>query len=218
MPEITLHCFSESGNAYKNALMLSLCKADWAVRRVAYFSGETRGEDFREINVMGEVPVLVHRRPDGDLTLSQSGVILHHLADALGRFAPETEAEKREVLRWILFDNHKLTSYTATARFLLHFMKKPANDPVVAFLTGRMTGALKVLDTHLAGREWVAADRATIADLSLCGYLFWPDHVGIDWNDYPNIKAWLGRIRALDGWAMPEDLMPSGQEPEILTA
>ena len=122
------------------------------------------------------------------------------------------------MLRWILFDNHKLSSYTATARFLRRFMKKPADDPVVAFLFGRMTSAFKLLDTHLDGREWLAADRMTIADLSLCGYLFWPDQFDTDWNDYPGIDAWLGRIRALPGWAMPEQLMPSGQEPETMTA
>jgi glutathione S-transferase len=218
MAEFTLYGFSESGNSYKNALMLSLCRADWEIVRVAYFSGETRRNDFREMNVMGEAPVLVHHRKTGDLTLSQSGVILHYLADELGKFRPETEEEKREVLRWILFDNHKLTSYTATARFRLHFMKLPSDDPVTEFLMTRMKGAYDVLNAHLAGRDWLAAGRPTIADLSLCGYLFWPEHFGIDWADYPNIAAWLSRIRALDGWAMPEDLMPSGQEPEAATA
>jgi len=218
MAEFTLHCFSESGNAYKAALLLAFCKADWQARRVAYFSGETRRQDFRGLNVMGEVPILEHHRPDGDMTLSQSGVILDHLADEFGRFSPETEEEKREVLRWILFDNHKLTSYTATCRFRLRFMKLPATDPVTEFLRARMLGAFDVLNTHLDGREWVAADRPTIADLSLCGYLFWPDHIGVDWKDYPNIEAWLGRIRGLEGWAMPEDLMPSGMEAETLTA
>ncbi|MGN6551551.1 MAG: glutathione S-transferase family protein [Pararhizobium sp.] len=214
MAEFTLHCFSESGNAYKAALMLSLCEADWEVRRVAYFSGETQRPEFRATNEMGEVPVLDHHRPGGDLRLSQSGVILHYLAEVFRRFGPETEEEKLEILRWILFDNHKLTSYTATARFRLRFLKMPADDPVNAFLVTRMTGALTVLDTHLEGRRWVVAERPTIADLSLCGYLFWPSHFGVSWADFPAIGAWLDRIRALDGWAMPEDLMPSGQEPE----
>ena len=61
-----------------------------------------------------------------------------------------------------------------------------------------------MLEAHLTGREWVAADRATIADLSLCGYLFWPDEFGVDWNDYPAIATWLSRIEALPGYARPE--------------
>jgi glutathione S-transferase len=211
MAEFTLYGFSESGNAYKVALMLQLCGADWEVRRVAFFGGETRGPDYRAINVMGEAPVLVHHRKDGDFTLSQSGAILIYLSRHFRRFGHATEAEEYEILRWILFDNHKLTSYTATERFMAHFQKKPVSDPAVAFIIARAQGAWKVLEAHLTGREWVAASRPTIADLSICGYLFWPDQIGADWKDYPAIEAWLGRVRALPGWKMPEELLPSGQ-------
>lgn len=217
MPEFTLYGFSESGNSYKPALMLELCKADWEIERVAYFSGETRAPEYRKLNVMGEAPVLVHHREEGDLTLSQSGVILSHLAKRFRKFNPKTEEEEREVLRWILFDNHKLTSYTATLRFFRTLAKQPDN-PVVPFLEGRATGAYQVLDAHLKDRDWVAAERPTIADISLCGYLFWPREIGVDWNDYPNIRDWLDRIKLLPGWKMPEALMPSGQDAETATA
>jgi glutathione S-transferase len=217
MPEFTLYGFSESGNAYKAALMLELCKADWEVRRVAYFSGETRSPEYRELNVMGEAPVLVHHREEGDITLSQSGVILHHLAKRFRKFNPRTEEEEREAMRWILFDNHKLTSYTATLRYFRYLANQP-NDPAIPFLEGRTLGAYKVLDAHLRNHDWVAAERPTIADFSLCGYLFWPDQIGVDWNDYPNIRDWLDRIKLLPGWKMPEALMPSGRNVETTAA
>ena len=121
MPEYTLHCFAQSGNAYKPALALQLAGADWAPRFVDFFSGETRTSAYRAINVMGEVPVLEH----GELRLAQSGVILEYLAETLGRFGPADATERREVLRWLLFDNHKLTSYTATCRFLRTFARIP---------------------------------------------------------------------------------------------
>lgn len=210
MAEYTLYSFSESGNSYKPALMLQLCGADWQPRGVAFFGGETRTPDFRATNLMGEAPVLVHHRPDGDFTLSQSGAILTYLARRLGRFGHETEAEEFDILRWILFDNHKFTSYTATARFMRHFRGKKG-DPAAEFLYSRARDAWKVLETHLAGREWVAAPRPTIADLSLCGYLFWPDQIDMDRGEFPAISAWLERIAALPGWAAPEALMPSGQ-------
>jgi glutathione S-transferase len=207
--EFTLYGFSESGNAYKTALMLQLCGADWEVRRVGFFGGETRTPEYRAVNVRGEAPVLVHHRPDGDFTLSQSGAILVYLARHFGRFGHETEAEEFEILRWILFDNHKLTSYTATERFMRHFQKK-LDDPAAEFIYARAKGAWKILDTHLTGREWVAAGRPTIADFSICGYLFWPGEIGADWSQYPAIAAWLDRVEALPGWAPPEKLMPSG--------
>ena len=84
MAEYTLHCFAQSGNAYKAALMLELAGADWVPRQVDYFNGETRTSAYRAINPMGEVPVLQH----GGLLLSQSGVILDYLAERYPQFGP----------------------------------------------------------------------------------------------------------------------------------
>ena len=82
MAEFTLHCFAQSGNAYKPALALALAGADWGPRFVDYFGGETRTPAYRAANVMGEVPMLEH----GGVRLSQSGVILDYLGETLGRF------------------------------------------------------------------------------------------------------------------------------------
>jgi glutathione S-transferase len=208
MAEYLLYGFAQSGNSYKPALYLELAGADWKPRFVDFFNGETRTPAYREINVMGEVPVLEHK----DTRLSQSGVILDYLIGQLGLFGWKGEAERREVLRWLLWDNHKLTSYTATYRFLNKLVANP--DPAV---TGefrkRAQAAWKILDTHLAGRGFVAADRPTVADLSICGYLFFDDEMGVDWKDYPNIHAWLARIRALPRWKHPYDLLPGHPLP-----
>jgi glutathione S-transferase len=208
MPEYTLHCFAQSGNAYKPALALQLAGVDWTPRFVDYFNGETRTPAYRSINVMGEVPVLEH----GELRLAQSGVILDYLAETLGRFGPADAAERREVLRWLLFDNHKLTSYTATCRFMRTFAKDP--DPAVqAEFRRRAETAWSILNEHLAGRRYVVGDRLTIADLSLCGYLYWPDEIGVDWNVYPSIRDWLERIRSEPRWVHPYELMPGHPRP-----
>ena len=68
---------------------------------------------------------------------------------------------------------------------------KTGETPVTAFLRGRMVAALKILNQHLGDRLYVVADRLTTADLSLCGYLFWPAEYGVNWADYPAISAWL---------------------------
>jgi glutathione S-transferase len=215
MAEFTLHSFWQSGNSFKAAIMLELCGADWQPQRVAFFKGETRSPEYRDVNVMGEAPVLVHHRAlgsngVGDFTLSQSGAILHYLAKRFGQFGPQTEAEEYEILRWILFDNHKLTSYSATTRWMRTFQDKADDDPVVAFFLARTKGALKVLDAHMKGRDWVVADRPTIADLSMCAYQFWPAQIGYDPDEYPAVKAWLARLAALPRWKRAEELMPDG--------
>jgi glutathione S-transferase len=208
MAEYTLYCFAQSGNAYKPALMLELAGADWAPRFVDFFGGETRTPAYRALNVTGEVPLLEHR----DVRLAQSGVILDYLAETLGRFGAADTAERREILRWLLWDNHKFTSYTATYRFMRNFVKNP--DPgALAEFRKRAEAAWGVLNAHLGGRAFVLGERPTIADLSLCGYLFWPDEIGVDWANYPAIDAWLARIKALPRWRPPYALMPGHPRP-----
>jgi len=208
MAEYTLYGFAQSGNCYKAALALELAHADWTPRFVDYFNGETRTPAYREINVMGEAPVLEHR----GLRLSQSGVILDYLAETLGRFGPSDAAERREVLRWLLWDNHKLTSYTATCRFMRTFLKD-VDAAVLAEFRKRAEGAWGVLNAQLAARSYVAADRLTIADISICGYLFFDDEIGVDWSAYPNIASWLARLKGEPRWKHPYDLLPGHPLP-----
>ena len=199
-PEFRLYCFAQSGNAFKVALMLNLCGAKWEPRFVDFFAGETRAPEYRAINEMGEVPVLEH----GAKRLSQSGVILHYLASHFGKFRGE---DPLEVLRWILWDNHKLTSYIATLRWMVT-LAKVGEPQVHEFLRGRVKTSLGILNSHLEKSAFAAGDKPTISDISMCGYLYWPDEFGVSWTDYPRIGAWLDRIRALPGWVHPYELMP----------
>ncbi len=203
MAEYRLYCFGESGNCYKAALMLQLSRMDWEQIHVDYFDGQTRSEEYRgKVNEMAEAPVLLH----GPVRLSQSGVILDYLAERSGKFGPQGEDERREILRWILFDNHKFTSYAATLRFMLTYMKT-GETPVTEFLRTRVNGAYGVLDRHLAAQDFVIGSRPTVADLSLCGYLFFGDELGVDPASFANIAKWLDRIRALPDWKHPYELM-----------
>jgi glutathione S-transferase len=205
MAEYRLHCMKESGNAYKVALMLALTGADWEPVWVDYFHGATRTDAFKaEVNEMGEVPVLVH----GPARLTQSGVILHYLVERTGKFGGRDPGENREILRWILFDNHKFTSYYATLRFLFG-LQNSGETPVVEFLRTRVRGAYGIVNQHLAGRDFLLGDRPTIADISLAGYVFYTEPTGIDRKtEFPHVETWVARIAALPGWKHPYDLMP----------
>lgn len=198
-----LYCFGESGNAYKCALALALTGTDWQPVFVDFFKGEARSPEFRKINEMGEVPVLV----DGDLTLTQSGVILEHIAAKIGQLGGRPE-DRQEILRWLFWDNHKLSTQIGTTRFLMNFLppeKRP--EAVIPFLQGRLKAAYAILNDHLATRDWIVGDAPSIADLSCCGYLYYPEPFGFTRKDWPHIDAWLARISALPGWKHPYDLM-----------
>jgi glutathione S-transferase len=204
MAEFTLLCMGESGNAFKVAFMLQAAELDWQPQWVDFFNGGTRTASFKQdFNEMGEVPVLIH----GNRKLSQSGVILDYLSETSRKFGPKSDDERREILRWMLFDNHKLSSSVATLRFLINFAKT-GETPVTEWLRGRALGALKVLDAHLQRQPYIIGKRATTADFSLCGYLYYGDELPLDLNQFAHVQNWLDRLRDIKGWKHPYDLMP----------
>ena len=117
--------------------------------------------------------------------------------------------EQFEILRWLFWDNHKLTGYMATYRFNRAFTAAP--DPaVLAFLRRRLDDFLGILDGHLQDRPFVIGDQPTIADISLMAYLSFPENeTGYDLAvSHPAVRAWLSRLATLAGWQAPYDLLP----------
>ncbi|MGC1349905.1 MAG: glutathione S-transferase family protein [Xanthobacteraceae bacterium] len=208
MAEYQLYCFAQSGNAYRAALMLNLIGADWEPIYVDFFKAAVqRTADYRDnVNEMGEAPVLQHR----DTKLSQSGVILFHLAEQSGKFLPRDEAARLEALRWIIFDNQKIGGNLGPYRFLRNFAKPLGEPAVLEFLKGRAHGALAIVDKRLSHSPYLLGAEPTIADVSMTSYLYYPsEEFGFDIAaQYPNIGAWLGRMKALPRWGHPYDLMP----------
>ena len=206
MSAYRLHYFPESGNSYKLALMLTLCGQAFEPVWTDFGGGVTRTAQWRQsVNEMGEIPVL----EDAGVRLTQTGPILLRLAERYGRFRGEDESERSEVLRWLFWDNHKLTSYMATYRFLRAFTAAPDRN-VLAFLRGRLDDYLGIVDRHVRDRSFVVGGKATVADLSMAAYLSFPkEETGYDLAvTHPAVHAWLGRIAALANWRAPYDLLP----------
>ncbi|WP_417720946.1 glutathione S-transferase family protein [Salipiger sp.] len=197
-----LTCFGESGNAYKAALTLELAGYDWEPVWLDFFNGAARTDDFRARNEMAEAPVF----EEGDLTLTQSCVIQLHVAKKTGKFLA---ADENEMLRWMFWDGQKGSGQQGALRFLMNFLpedKRP--EQAIGFVSGRVQAALAVLERHLAGRDWMVGDAASLADFACCGYLYYPEPFGFDRAAMPAIDAWLTRISELPGWKHPYDLMP----------
>lgn len=208
MADYQLYCFAQSGNAYRAALMLNLIGAKWEPVWVDFFgAGVQRSAEYRgDVNEMGEVPVLV----DGAKKLTQSGVILTYLARKTGKFLPKGEDEELEALRWMIFDNQKVNGFLGPFRFLRTLAKPPGDPAVLAFLKGRIDGNLAIVNKRLEKAPFLLGDRPTIADISMCAYLYYPaEEFGFDIaKEHPAIGAWLKRLEALPGWAHPYDIMP----------
>jgi glutathione S-transferase len=201
-----LHYFPESGNSYKLALMLTLCGQPFEPVWTDFGGGVTRTAQWREsVNEMGEIPVL----EDAGERLTQTAPILLRLAARHGQFGGNDEKEQFEIMRWLFWDNHKLSSYLATYRYYRAFTAS-ADPHVQAHFRKRIDNFLEILDLHLQSRSFVAADRATVADVSMVGYLSFPkEEAGYDLaTSHPAVHAWLGRVAKLPGWRSPYDLLP----------
>jgi glutathione S-transferase len=203
MPSYRLHYFPESGNSYKLALMLTLCGQRFEPVWTDFGGGITRTPEWRrDVNEMGEIPVL---EVDGE-RLTQTAPILLKLAKQFGRFGGETEREQFELLRWLFWDNHKLTGYMATYRFA----RTSPDEHVLKHFRKRLDDFLSILEAHMQNNAFAIGARPTVADISMMAYLHYPaDETGYDWAaSHPAIHAWLGRMAQLPGWQSAYDLLP----------
>lgn len=205
MAEYRLHCFYNSGNAYKVAMMLDLADCEWEAVPVRPDGDPAHDTEWWAVaNNFGEVPVLER---NGQF-MSQSGVILNHLARETRRFGARDEGEQEEIWRWILFDNHKFTGNFSMLRYLCG-IDKTGETAVTAYLRARVRRSWGVVEKHLANRDFILGDRPSIVDFSMAGYQFYREQTGIDRAaEFPMIEAWTRRIAALPGWRPPEEVLP----------
>jgi glutathione S-transferase len=206
MPSYRLHYFPESGNSYKLALMLTMCGERFEPVWTDFAGGITRTADWRRtVNEMGEIPVL----EIDNVKMTQTAPLLLKLADQYGRFGGETPEEKFELMRWLFWDNHKLTGYMAAYRYMRTFI--PDGDPqVLRYFRRRLDDFIGILEQHLARNAFAIGENPTVADFSMMAYLHYPgDEHGYDFaQSHRAIHAWLGRLAALPGWKSAYDLLP----------
>ena len=171
--------------------------------------GELRKPEFLALNPNGRVPVLV----DGDFVLTESRAIMQYLASKKPEagLLPSDERGRADVTRWQLWDAEHFAAATNTIVF--EKMLKPmmglgeTSAAAVTDALGRFERAAKVLDAHLKGRDWIVGRSLTIADYTLGCALMYAGPCELSLDPYPNIKAWMGRIRELDAWRQTEPKM-----------
>jgi glutathione S-transferase len=193
-----LYDYAASGNCFKVRLLLSLLGREYERVPVDIFAGETLTAEFAALNPARTTPVL---ELDDGTSLAESAAILWYLAEDTA-FLPAKRFDRARVLQWLCFER-ALTPAVAGARFQVMTGRTDGETPHLLD-KGRRT--LATLDERLDGRDWVAADAPTIADVALFAYTHVADDAGFDLAAHPAICAWLDRVRALPGYA--NDLVP----------
>jgi glutathione S-transferase len=193
-----LYDYAASGNCFKVRLLLSLLGREYERVPVDIFAGETLTAEFAALNPARTTPVL---ELDDGTPLAESAAILWYLAEDTA-FMPAKRFDRARVLQWLCFER-ALTPAVAGARFQVMTGRTDSETPHLLD-KGRRT--LATLDERLDGRDWVAADAPTIADVALFAYTHVADDAGFDLAAHAAICAWLDRVRALPGYA--NDLVP----------
>jgi len=189
-----LYDFELSGNAYRIRLMLSLLGLDYERVPLKLMEGEQRGHAFLKLNPRGQVPTL----DDGGTVVWDSLAILVYLARKYGgeKWLPIDAKGMAEVMQWLAVMENEVLYGLARARVICKF-KRPGPLEETQLL-GRK--GLDVLEKRLAAHPWLALDHVTIADIGCFPYVALAPEGEIPLDDYPAIRKWIERIKALPGF------------------
>jgi glutathione S-transferase len=183
----------QSGNCYKVRLLLSHLDIAHRWIHIDILAGETRTPEFLTLNPNGKIPVLL--LGDGE-ALTESNAILNLLAAGTD-YLPDDALGRARVLQWQFFEQYSHEPYIAVARYISRYLGMPP-ERVEEFDAKQSGGhkALAVMETALAGRDYLAGPRMTIADISLYGYTHVAEEGGFALDRYPAVRRWLDRIAA----------------------
>jgi glutathione S-transferase len=184
-----------SGNSYKVRLAAAQLGVPLAIVPVDILKGESRTPEFLAVNPNGRTPVL----DDDGFVLAESNAILSYLARGT-RLLPDDRKSFALVLQWMFFEQYSHEPYIATSRFLL--LHRPDSPDRAAALSARRAGgwaALGVMERHLAANAFFVGGY-TIADIALFAYTHLSHEGGFPLDVFPNVRAWLQRVRAQPGF------------------
>ena len=183
-----------SGNCYKVRLLFAHLGLDYERRELDVVDRSDRGEILGELNPALRVPTLVL---DDRRVLAESNAITFYFAEGTP-YLPEDRFERAQVLQWQFFEQYSHEPYIAVARFWAIAGITPPDPEREAKLRGG-TAALRALEGHLTGREFLVGERYTIADIALYAYTHVAPEGGFELEPYPAIRAWLERVAAQPG-------------------
>jgi glutathione S-transferase len=199
---LTLYGSFTSSSSYKPMLYLALARLPFSFRTVNLKIGVQKEAEYLAVNRWGVVPSLKHK----GLTILQSNVILDYLARETGRFEGKTEQARWQTREWLSWEADHITA-VARVRHSARFRKM--HDEVIAEFRPRAEAALSFVDKTVTGQPFLVGDYPTIADIGCWGRMVFMTEGGFEIANWPHLEAWANRIKAMPGFALPYDLIPS---------
>ena len=201
-------------NGHKVHVMLEECGLEYRAIPVNIGAGDQFAPEFLAISPNNKIPAIVD--PDGPdgrpISLFESGAILLYLAAKTGRFLPTDIRARYRVLEWLMFQMGSIGPMLGQAH---HFrLYAPEKIPyAIERYSNEARRIYGVLDKRLQGREWVASDDYSIADIAIFPWLRSWQNQGIDWADFPHLKRWFDRVAARPAVQRGVEVLASLRKP-----
>lgn len=192
---VILYRHPKSGHCHRVELMLSLLGLPYEAVDLDMEAGAHKAPGYLAISPLGQVPAI----DDNGVTLADSNAILTYLVMRHGdesAWRGTNPVEAAEIQRWLSIAAGEIAAGPCAARLVTVF----GADFDHATALARSNALFAVVDAHLRSRQWLAADRVTLADVAGYSYIAHAPEGGVSLDPYPAIQAWLDRVEAMDGF------------------
>lgn len=197
---LTLYDYQPSLNGWKIRVLLGLLGVPYRGREVALFQGETRSEEFLQLNPVGAIPVL---ELESGQAIAESAAILMYLADGT-RFLPGERYSRAKVVQWLSFEQYYVEPTIGSLRFWTLTGRLHLNaGRMIASRRENATRALGALERTLTDAPFLVGDSLTIADIAVYAYTHRAEDCGFGLASYAALSAWLDRVAAEIGPEYP---------------
>jgi len=190
--------FSPTPNGQKLRLFLEETGLPHRLVPVRLSAGEQHAPAFRAISPNGKIPAIVDHAPAGGgapLAMFESGAILLYLAEKTGALLPDDAPPRAEAVQWLFWQMAGLGPMAGQAGYFRVFAPEPV-PPAIERYTRELARLYGVLDHHLAGRDWIAGDDYSIADIACYPWIVPHRAHGQSLDDVPHLARWFARIAA----------------------
>ena len=183
-------------NGYKPVIFLEEVGVEYDLTPVDFSKQDQKTPGYLAMYPNGKIPVIYDR--DEDRAIFESGAILWHLAEKYGQFLPSGATERSEVMQWMMFQIGHLGPMMGQAMYFQHIAapnghKEPFSIKRYVDESRRL---LEVLDARLEGREWVAAEAYTIADMMIYPWARAYVWARASVDGLPHLGDWFARMDA----------------------
>ncbi|MES1927340.1 glutathione S-transferase [Salinisphaera sp. T31B1] len=186
---VTVYRHPKSGHCHRVELMLALLEVPYETVDLDMANGAHRAPEYLKISPLGQVPAI----EDNGITLADSNAIITYLVERYGE--PTTwigtdPLEKAQVQRWLSIAAGEIAAGPCAARLVTVFDAPLDHEAAKA----KARDLLAVMDSHLDGRDWLAADRPTLADIAGYSYIAHAPEGGVSLAEYPHVRSWIARV------------------------